>query len=500
MTMSPLYAVLDLGSNSFHMLITRLVANSVQTVDKVKRKVRLASGLNHKNKLSNEAMLRGLECLHFFAERLQDIPPDNIRIVATATLRLATNSQEFIDKAEKVLGRKIIVLSGLQEAENIYLGVAHTSASEDKRLVLDIGGASTELIVGNAFDAIKVSSVNMGCVTFNQQYFVGGKLSKSNMEQAKEEAKKILAPLVDEYKSIGWQSVLSSSGIIQALAEILRANHQPAIIALSFLYSLESALINSKNIDNVAITGLTLDRQPVFASGLAILIAVFEALDITELQLSSGALREGLLYEMLPNMRQINIRQRTVNSLAERFHVDKEHASRVSNQAQVIFDSFSEHLPLKKDNSFKLLLASCALHEIGLLLEFKNQQEHGAYIIKNADLPGFDQIDKQLLATFIQLQKSNIDLSKLKEQTATSYKNACYLLIIFRLAIIFCQRRNDNELPTITTNICNRNISLRLPQKWLKSHPLMIDELTQESLYLGTLGVSLTLLDDLNLE
>jgi len=500
MKMSPLYAVLDLGSNSFHMLITRLVANSVQTVDKVKRKVRLASGLNQENKLSKNAMLRGLECLHFFAERLQDIPPDNIRIVATATLRLATNSQEFIDKAEKVLGHRIIILSGTQEAESIYLGVAHTSASEDKRLVLDIGGASTELIVGNAFDAIKVCSINMGCVTFNQQYFVGGELSKNNMNQAKDAAKVLLAPFVDDYKLIGWQSVLSSSGTIQALAEILRSNHQPAIISLPFLYSLERALINSKNIDNIAITGLSHDRQPVFSSGLAILIAVFEMLDITDLQLSSGALREGLLYEMLPSMRKINIRQRTVNSIAERFHVDKEHASRVSKQAQLMFDSFAQHLPLQKDNSFKLLLASCALHEIGLLLEFKNHQEHGAYIIKNADLPGFDQVDKQLLAIFIQLQKSNIDLIKLKEQTATNYDNSCYLLIIFRLAIIFCQRRNDNELPAIMTDISNRNITLRLPQIWLKTHPLMIDDLTQESVYLSTIGMSLTLLDDLNLE
>jgi len=498
--MSPLYVVIDLGSNSFHMLITRLVANSVQTVDRIKRKVRLASGLNNQNELSNEAMLRGLECLNFFAERLQDIPPDNIRIVATATLRLATNSQDFINKAEQVLGHKIVVLSGIQEAETIYLGVAHTSASEDKRLVLDIGGASTELIVGNAFDAIKVSSVNMGCVTYNQQYFIGGRLSKENMDQAKDAAKKILAPLVFEYKKIGWQSVLSSSGTIQALAEILHANHQPAIVSLSYLYSLENALINSKNIDNVSITGLTIDRQPVFASGLAILIAVFESLELTELQLSSGALREGLLYEMLPNMRQMSIRQRTVNSIAERFHVDKEHARRVSTQAQSIFDHFSKHWPLKKDNSFKLLLASCALHEIGLLLEFKNQQDHGAYIIKNADLPGFDQVDKQLLTTFIQLQKSNIDLTTLKEQTTTSYDNACYLLIILRLAIIFCQRRNDNELPTFNTDVSNRNISLRLPQKWLKAHPLIIDELNQESLYLSTIGMSLTVLDDLNVD
>lgn len=498
--MSPLYAVIDLGSNSFHMLITRLVANSVQTVDRVKRKVRLASGLNSEDELSNDAILRGLECLNFFAERLQDIPPENIKIVATATLRIATNAQEFIDKAEQILGHKVVILTGPQEAESIYLGVAHTSASEDKRLVIDIGGASTELIVGNAFDAIKACSVNMGCVTFNQQFFIGGALSEENIDNAKNAAKATLQPIITEYKDIGWQSVISGSGTIQALAEILRASNLPAIISLSFLHTLEKALINSKNIENISIAGLTVERQPVFAGGLAILIAIFESFEINELQLSSGALREGLLYEMLPNMRKISIRQRTVNSLAERFHVDKSQASRVSNQAQVLFESITKCWPLEKNNSFRLLLASCALHEIGLLLEFKNQQEHGAYIVTNSDLPGFDQADKQFLATFIQSQKSNIDLTRLKKQTITSYDNACYLLIIFRLAIILCQRRNDNDLPSLNINISNRNIALQLPQKWIKAHPLIVDELTQESLYMSTLGMSLTLLDDLNLE
>lgn len=492
MSVSPLYAVIDLGSNSFHMLITRLVADSVQTVDKIKRKVRLASGLNEQNELSNEAMLRGLECLNFFAERLQDIPAENIRVVATATLRIATNSQDFLIKAEKVLGHKVTLLSGTQEAETIYLGVAHTSSSEDRRLVIDIGGASTELIAGNAFEALQVNSINMGCVTFNDNFFSDDTLTSAHFTKAKNSAKSLLKPLVNDYTSIGWQSVLSGSGTVQALAEILRANHQPAIIHIDFLYDLEKRLIECKTIPEVCIPGLTHERQPVFASGLAILIAIFESFSLSELQLSSGALREGLLYEMLPNMRQMTIRQRTVNSIAERFHVDKSHASRVSHQAQVIFDSFSQHWALDKDNTFKLLLASCALHEVGLLLEFKHHQEHGAYIIKNADLAGFDHVEKQLVAALIQLQKSNIDLNILKEQSATSYKNAGYLLVIFRLALIMCQRRTDDVLPEISSDISNNNITLFLPSDWLTTHPLILDELTQENIYLDALNLTLS--------
>jgi exopolyphosphatase/guanosine-5'-triphosphate,3'-diphosphate pyrophosphatase len=492
MSVSPLYAVIDLGSNSFHMLITRLVADSVQTVDKIKRKVRLASGLNEQNELSNEAMLRGLECLNFFAERLQDIPAENVRVVATATLRIAQNSQDFLAKAEQVLGHKVVLLSGNQEAETIYLGVAHTSSSEDRRLVMDIGGASTELIAGNAFEAIQVNSINMGCVTFNQQFFTDGKLTLAHFEKAKNAAKSLLLPLVSDYTSIGWQSVLSGSGTVQALAEILRANHQPAIISLDFLYQLEKQLIACETISDTCIKGLTHDRQPVFASGLAILIAIFESFTLTELQLSSGALREGLLYEMLPNMRQMSIRQRTVNSIAERFHVDKSHAARVSNQAQVIFDSFAQHWLLTKGNTYKLLLTSCALHEVGLLLEFKHHQEHGAYIIKNADLAGFDQVDKQLVAALIRLQKSTIDIEILKEQSATHYKKACYLLVIFRLALIMCQRRTDDVLPEFTSDISDGNITLSLPSIWLKTHPLIIDELRHENIYLKALNLTLS--------
>lgn len=493
MSISPLYAVIDLGSNSFHMLITRLVADSVQTVDKIKRKVRLASGLNEQNELSNEAMLRGLECLNFFAERLQDIPPENVRVVATATLRLAKNSDDFLSKAEQVLGHNVTLLSGNQEAEIIYLGVAHTSSSEDRRLVIDIGGASTELIAGNAFEALQVNSINMGCVTFNQRYFPKDALTSNNFNKAKKAAALLLSPVLNDYTSIGWQSVLSGSGTVQALAEILRANHQPAIISLAFLYSLEKQLIECKSISDICIKGLSLERQPVFASGLAILISIFENFSLTELQLSSGALREGLLYEMLPNMRQMTIRQRTVNSIAERFHVDKNHASRVSNQAQAIFDSFAKHWPLVKDNSFKLLLTSCALHEVGLLLEFKHQQEHSAYIIKNADLAGFDHVDKQLVAALIRLQKSTIDTDILKEQSVTNYPYAIYLLVIFRLALIICQRRTDDVLPEFTSEISGGKITIFLPKTWLKTHPLIIDELTQENEHWSALNLSLSL-------
>lgn len=488
----PLYAVIDLGSNSFHMLITRLVADSVQVVDKVKRKVRLASGLNEQNRLCDDAIERGLECLEFFAERLQDIPPENIRIVATATLRIATNSEQFIARANKILGTDIRLLSGVQEAEYIYLGVAHTSCGDQKRLVLDIGGASTEIIVGDKFNSQIVNSLNIGCVTYLKRFFFDGKLTDTNFQSAISAAKTEIKGLVDEYKTIGWQSVQGGSGTMQALAEILLFNRKPSIINVDFLASIKQQLIDCKTVNNIEIEGLQVERQPVFASGLAILIALFESFSISELQLSSGAIREGLLYEMLPDMRSLSIRNRTVNSLIEKFHIDEIHSERVANLALSIYKELT-NLDSASTEKSSLLTIACRLHEIGLLLEFKRHQRHSAYIIDNADLPGFDQADRQLLSALVLMYKSNIVKSTLEAQSAVRFDVAAKMLASIRISVILCRRRQDDVLPSIRTLLTNNQIILALPSTWLASHPLIRDELSQEQEFVKVLGLSLTI-------
>lgn len=493
MATSPLYAVIDLGSNSFHMLVTRLLADSVQTVDKVKRKVRLASGLDKNLLLSEEAMQRGIECLSFFAESLQDIPKENIKVVATATLRIAKNADEFLRRAETVLQRKIQLLSGIQEAETIYLGVAHTSNSEGKRLVIDIGGASTELIVGEEFSAKKVQSLNLGCVTFNQAYFSDGQLSPDNFHQAIDAAKTMLAPEVASYCALGWQSVLGGSGTMQALSEVLMARFKPAIITLDFLHQFKEELIACKAVNMINIKGLQAERQPVIASGLAILIAIFESFGIEQLQLSSGALREGLLYEMLPDMQNQMIRQRTIHSLAERFHIDQQHSLRIAVQMDLIFDLVANTWQLERDNSYQLLMAACALHEVGLLLAYKYHQQHGAYILRHAELPGFDQADRQLLVALVKSYKADIDVNLLKEQAAVTFDKAVHLLIILRLAVLLSRRRNDDVLPVFSMSIADQQVMLEIPEVWLKAHPLIKDELLQENLYWPMLEHRLTL-------
>lgn len=490
---SPLYAVIDLGSNSFHMLITRQLANSVQIVDKVKRKVRLASGLDKNNLLSEKAIARGLECLNFFAERLQDIPSENIRIVATATLRLATNRNEFLHSAQNLLGYPVNLLSGQQEAEYIYQGVAHTCCSEGHRLVIDIGGASTELVVGNKYQAKAVTSIDMGCVTYKQQYFINGVLNTEHFSQAINAAKKELTPFAEPYKKIGWEVALSGSGTMQALTEILTYRHLPIRVTLDFLAELKTQILAFDNINDIKIAGLEQERVPVLASGLAIFIAIFESFEIYELQLSEGALREGLLYEMLQTSTDIGTRERTINSLSQRFHIDKSHAERVKKQALSILGAFKNSCAIQHPDAENLLAASCHLHEVGLLLSFKKHQEHGAYIIQNVELPGFNRAEKQLLAALILQYKENLKIELLKEQTALPAQEAFYLLMALRIAVILCRRRKDEVLPSCNIRIDGLNIYLSLPDNWANAHPLIIDELHQENTHLAQKGFSLTL-------
>lgn len=493
---SPLYAVIDLGSNSFHMLITRQVADSVQIVDKIKRKVRLASGLDNNNVLSQEAIARGIECLRFFAERLQDIPLANIRIVATATVRLATNRDEFLQLAQQILGQEVKLLSGIQEAQQIYLGVAHTSSGTEKeRLVLDIGGASTELVIGENFNVINAVSIDMGCVTFNQKFFPGGELALKNFELAVLHAQNFLSPIVESYKAVGWQKALSGSGTMQALAEILKHQQKPPVVTLDFLIEIRDLCLGYNNISTLNIAGLKEERVPVFVSGLAILIALFKSLSIKELQLSSGALREGLLYEMLTDSHKLSIRTRTTNGLINRFNIDLAHAERVAKQANYLYSQINRPWGLPTEDELDLLTIACLLHEIGLLLEFKHHQQHGAYILENTELPGFEPSERQLLVTLVKHYKGDIDLQSLSKHVCFEQQHVLYLLTIIRVAVVLCRRRMDDVLPNYQVTAAPNTLTLALPSHWLNEHPLLHDELRQEISALARLDIDLKILE-----
>ena len=479
MSSTSLYAAIDLGSNSFHMLVVREMAGSIQTLSRIKRKVRLAAGLNSDNALSAEAMERGWQCLRLFAERLQDIPPAQIRVVATATLRLAVNADEFLAKARDILGCPVQVISGEEEARLIYQGVAHTTGGEDQRLVVDIGGASTELVTGTGAQTTSLFSLPMGCVTWLERYFADRNLTKDNFELAENAAREVLRPITDTLNYHGWKVCVGASGTVQALQEIMMAQGMDERITLAKLQQLKQRAIQCGRLEELEIEGLTLERALVFPSGLAILIAIFSELNIRCMTLAGGALREGLVYGMLHLAVDQDIRSRTLRNIQRRFMIDTEQAQRVGRLAADLvsqLDSYWELEPLSRD----LLVSACALHEIGLSVDFKSAPQHAAYLVRNLDLPGFTPAQKKLLATLLLNQTNAVDLSSLHQQNAVKPRVAEHLCRLLRLAILFASRRRDDLLPSVPLPAENEKLMLKLPEGWLENHPLGSEMVEQE--------------------
>jgi len=483
-----IYAVIDLGSNSFHMLMVKVVGGSVQVIGRVKRKVRLASGLNDSLVLNKKAMTRGWECLALFAERLQDIPATNIRIVGTATLRLARNVQTFLTEAEKILGHPIHIISGEEEARLIYLGVAHTSACDANRLVIDIGGASTELVVGRAFIPIALASLNMGCVTYLDRYFADRLLSEDNFNKAIAAAEAETNRIIQQFSAIGWQIAVGASGTVQAMQEILVAQGLDEVITLPRLETIMQQAIACGQIEKLELVGLAQERVQVFASGLAILIGLFRSLHIKGMTLSGGALREGILYGMLPQLQHDDVRSRTIASLMVRYYIDQQHARRVADMALSLATQLQAQWNLTQFEGLSMLKAGALLHELGLLIEYKNHHHHGAYIISHTELPGFTRAQQQLLMALVFNHRADIQRDVIAKQTMTSVLLAVRLTRLLRLSVILSMRRQHEALPTVQIQAQAEVLLLSLPHGWLEQHPLMRAELEQEIAYQQAAG------------
>ncbi|MBD3125295.1 MULTISPECIES: guanosine-5'-triphosphate,3'-diphosphate diphosphatase [Citrobacter] len=479
LTTTSLYAAIDLGSNSFHMLVVREVAGSIQTLTRIKRKVRLAAGLNSDNVLSAEAMERGWQCLRLFAERLQDIPQSQIRVVATATLRIAVNADEFIAKAQEILGCPVQVISGEEEARLIYQGVAHTTGGADQRLVVDIGGASTELVTGSGAQTTSLFSLSIGCVTWLERYFTNRNLAQENFDEAEKAAREVLRPVADKLRFHGWKVCVGASGTVQALQEIMMAQGMDERITLAKLQQLKQRAIHCGRLEELEIEGLTLERALVFPSGLAILIAIFTELNIQCMTLAGGALREGLVYGMLHLPVDQDIRSRTLRNIQRRFMVDTDQANRVTQLAVHLLEQVKDEWHLEAI-SRELLQSACQLHEIGLSVEYKQAPLHAAWLVRNLDLPGFTPAQKKLLATLLLNQTNPVDLSSLHQQNAVPPRIAEHLCRLLRLAIIFAARRRDDLVPHITLQAQDENLTLTLPEGWLEHHPLGTELIDQE--------------------
>ncbi|MFQ2414411.1 exopolyphosphatase [Aeromonas caviae] len=479
-----LYAAVDLGSNSFHMVIARLTEGRMQIIDRIKERVRLAEGMDEQRRMSPEAMARGLDCLALFAERLTNIKPDQIRIAGTYTLRRASNARDFVREAAKVLNHPIEIISGQEEARLIYQGVAHTQHIEGQVLVVDIGGGSTELIIGEGFEHKALTSRKMGCVSFTQSFFGNGKLGEKAFNAAVLEAQHQLAPIINQYRKLGWQSCLGSSGSIRTVRDVLQGEEwTDGAITLAGLERLKEEMLKHKRVDQLKLAGLTEERQGVFAAAVAILLGLFTSLPIERMEYSDGALREGLLYEFEERLQHHDIRERTALALSTHYRIDKRQATRVESSVLSLFDALSDPWEMPEEPYRAILGWAARLHEIGLAINYSGIHKHSAYILQNTDLPGFNQDDQALLAALVRFHRKGLKLSELPALPNHDEQTVLRCIRILRLAVAAHHRRQDNLLPEWNVQAAGDQLVVTLPLDWCDENKLLMQNLEKEHRY-----------------
>ncbi len=479
-------AAIDLGSNSFHMVIARVVNGALQILSRLKQRVHLADGLDSNNVLSDEAMARGLSCLALFAERLQGFSPEQVCIVGTYTLREAVNAEIFLKKAAEIIPYPIEIISGQEEARLIFMGVAHTQPEKGKKLVIDIGGGSTELVIGNEFTPILAESRRMGCVSFGQQFFANGEISHVNFQRARMSAVQKLETLSYQYRQQGWQFALGASGTIKAAHNILVAmGESDGLITPERLQMMLDLVLKAKHIDEVSLPGLSDERRSVFVPGLAILCGVFDALAIQELRLSDGALREGVLYEMEGRFRHQDVRSRTALSLTEHYNVDRDQSHRVLESVRNLYNQWcTQNTKLIHPQLEALLTWAAMLHEVGLSINHSGMHRHSAYILQNTNLPGFNQEHQLLLATLVRLHRKSVKLDELPRFNLFKRKQYLPLVQILRLAVLLNNQRQATTKPeTLRLHTDDGHWVLIFPTGFLTQNSLLQADLEQEKEY-----------------
>lgn len=480
------FAAIDLGSNSFHMVIARVVDGAMQVLGRLKQRVHLADGLDSNNVLSEEAIERGLNCLALFAERLQGFSPANVTIVGTHTLRQAVNAEDFLQRAADVIPYPIEVISGHEEARLIFMGVEHTQPEKGRKLVIDIGGGSTELVIGEDFEPKLVESRRMGCVSFANIYFPGGAISKENFRRARLAAVQKLETLAWQYRLMGWQFALGASGTIKATCEVLQAmGEKDKLITPERLEKLYDEVIKHKSFDALSLPGLSEERKGVFVPGLAILCGVFDALAIRELRLSDGALREGVLYEMEGRFRHQDIRSRTAQSLANHYAIDSDQARRVLETTEMLYNQWRDQNSRQANPQLAALLKWAAmLHEVGLTINHSGMQRHSAYILQNTNLPGFNQDQQALLATLVRYHRKAVKVDEMPRLTLFKRKQFLPLVFLLRLGTLLNNQRQATSKPEdLQLQTDEGHWTLTFPRDYFSQNNLVQLDLEREQIY-----------------
>ncbi len=483
-------AAVDLGSNSFRMQFARVEENDqLYMLDSLREPVRLAAGLTADGNLGTEAQQRAIVCLQRFGERLRGLPRESVRAVGTNALRVAKNGEEFLHQAEAALGFPIEVIAGREEARLIYLGVAHGLPPSDKRrLVIDIGGGSTEFIIGSGLDPAEMESLFMGCVSFSQLYFPKGIITKASLKQAELAALNELQAITHEFSSANWEQAFGSSGTARVICDLLEMNgYSNGGITRSGMEKLRAYLLKVGDMSKVDLQGMKPDRVAVLPGGFAIMYAAFCEFGIDQMQPAAGALREGVLYDLLGRFQHNDMRDVTVQQFMKRYHVATPQAKRVTHLA----DNLARQFLGKQDNedALRILGWAASLHEIGISVAHNSYHKHTAYILKNADMPGFSKKEQDELSLLALAHRGK--LKKLRGMFETPEE--AVLIMSLRLAALFCRNRRDLELPTMNASLSGGKFRLVLPQDWLEKNPLTDTVLHDEVRQWKELGVSLRL-------
>ena len=467
-------AAVDLGSNSFHCQIARVDGDQTYPLDGLREPVRLGAGLDEKKVLDEASQARAINCLQRFAERLRSFQPNDVRALGTNTLRMAKNAPAFLKKAETALGFPIEVIAGREEARLIYLGVSHSlPVTSDRRLVVDIGGGSTEFIIGEGYKPQRLDSLYMGCVSFSRQFFRDGKLTKSAFKQAELAARTELQHIVSGFSRGHWKHAVGSSGSARALAQVLQVNgYAESGITPDGLERLRAQLIRAGDISRMNIEGLREDRAAVMPGALAIMTAVLAELEIDHMNVADGAMREGILYDMLGRTRHHDARESTVAQFTQRYHVDVPQAKRVGQLALNLY----ERLAGAQARGTPYLAWAANLHEIGISVAYSGYHRHSAYIVANADMPGFTREEQHRISQLLLAHRRSLKKVMLELDESTDWR----MVFALRLAVLFCQRRSSINPPINNAKASDGKFRLTMDPAWLQRNPLTSTALREE--------------------
>jgi exopolyphosphatase/guanosine-5'-triphosphate,3'-diphosphate pyrophosphatase len=455
--------------------------------------VRLGAGIGPDGRLDKQVAARAIACLERFGQRLRDMHAGSVRVVGTNALRVARRKQSFLERAREALGHPIEIIAGMEEARLIYSGVAHNLPAEPgRRLVLDIGGGSTELAIGEGYEPQLLESLKIGCVSWSQRYFGDERLSPKRIERARLAARLELEPVQARFLKLGWQSVVGSSGTVRAIGEVLRERHPEAsAIQADHLEELVAELGRATHGRELRYEALTEERRPVFPAGVVILAEVFDALGLEQMRMAEGALRDGLLYDMIGRLTDEDPRERTVASMVRRYHVDSAQAGRVESTARGFLAQVADAWELTDPEAEQALAWAARLHELGLDVAHSGYHRHGAYLLENADMPGFAREEQRLLARLVGAHRRKLALVGVDELIPPWDRHALPLIVLLRLAVLLNRGRSDTPLPAVELAARESTLEVRFPPRWLKEHPLSVEDLHQEIEFLRAGGVKL---------